>query len=140
VLLSLPAGASARLLVGVGYGIVFTDGWTSPDGIRYDYAPEAVILSIGPQWEMGQRRALAVDVQWNPAVAHVRRWGRVPEWASRSPWVRTLAVGSVGAHWTLPTTRGPLIAVALRTYIHLHPYALASGGLWPALGVVLRAR
>jgi hypothetical protein len=40
--LRLAPGPSGRaFLLGVGYGIVFTDGWTSPDGsLRSEFAPE----------------------------------------------------------------------------------------------------
>lgn len=139
---STPSGSG--VLIGASYGIVFTDGWTDPDGVRYDYAPEAVIFAIGPEFVMGERREFTIDVQWNPAVAHVRRWGRVPPWPTGpDPWQQTFAVGSLGARYTLPGSRGPQVGITLRTFVLLHPYVWMHGGreaLWPALGVVVRPR
>ena len=93
---STPSGSG--VLIGASYGIVFTDGWTDPDGTRYNYAPEAVIFAVGPEFVVGERREFTFDVQWNPSVARVRRWGREPPWTTGpEPWARSIAIASMGA-------------------------------------------
>ena len=142
--LRIPTGSSSAIyLAGVGYGIVFTPGWTSPDGLQYDFAPEAVMLHIGLEFPVDERGLWAFDAQWNPALSRVRRWGEQPPWRSgSSEWERTLSTASLGIRGTLPNNRGPVVGLALRAFVSVHPGVLFMGGLsaWPLVSVTVRRR
>ena len=143
-MLRVPIGSSdVTYLAGLGYGIVFTEGWTSPDGVQYDFAPEAGMLHVGLEWPLNERGTWAFDGQWNPAVSRVRRWGEQPPWRpGSSEWVTTLSTMSLGMRWTVPTQRGPVVGLGLRAFVSVHPGVLFSYGLnaWPAVSVTIRPR
>ena len=132
-----------RWLLGVAYGIVFTRGWTSPEGEHYSFAPEGIIGTFGREWALGEQEQIGFDLQWNPSVSTVRRWGAMPEWRQGpSPWTSKLAVGSAGLRLTLPNERGPVVSIAGRFYVDLNPLALAYGAInpSPAIGVSIQPR
>jgi hypothetical protein len=137
-----PGRSGQAFLLGVGYGIVFTDGWTSPEGVQYDFAPEAVMLHLGYEWPFGAPRRFAIDAQWNPALSRVRRWGRQPPWVSgSSTWERTANAGSLGLRYALSGSRGPVVAVSLRTYLSMTPFMFVGGiNPWHVVGLTLRPR
>lgn len=119
-----------RWLLGVGYGIVLTDGWTSPEGVNYSFAPEGFIGAFGREWGFGAGDKVGLDLQWNPSVTRVRRWGPDPGWPRESsPWDAILSAASIGLRFTLPNKRGPIVSATGRSYVHLHPYAIYSGEL-----------
>lgn len=131
-------------LLGVGYGMVFTDGWTTPEGEQLSYTPEGLIGALGREWALGERESIGFDLQWNPSVTRVRRGGATPAWLQDTspPWTSTVAVGSLGLRLTLPSERGPVVSIAGRFYMHLHPLALAYGAVapMPAIGVSIQQR
>lgn len=135
--------SSTRVLAGAAYGIVFTDGWRDPEGLRYESAPEGVIFALGVEWPLHRRQAFGVDLQWNPTVSRVRRWGPPASWPRKtSAWEPTYSTASAGLRWTVPSRRGPVVGISARLYANLHPYGLAHGALdvWPALQVTVRKR
>jgi hypothetical protein len=142
--LRLASGGSGRaFLLGVGYGIVFTEGWTSHDGLfRSEFAPEAVMLHFGHEWPLGAPRRFAIDAQWNPALVRTRRFGTQPPWVSGpSPWEWTAATASLGLRYTLSGSRGAVVAVNLRNYLNLTQY-IWLGGVhpWHVVGISVRPR
>ena len=129
---------NTRVLVAASYALVFTEGYRDPTGTRYDYSPEGVILGIGPEWSFGARRAVALDVQWNPALTRIRRWGAVPPYVrSTRSWTRESWTGSVGAHWMLPL-HGPMeVGIGGRLYADPRNFALGGIGAWSTLHVTV---
>jgi hypothetical protein len=79
---------------------------------------------------------------WNPAFSRVRRWGRQPPWSSgSSPWESTLSTGSFGVRYTLTGSRGPVVGLGLRTYLHFTPFMLQAGlNPWHVVGLSVRPR
>jgi hypothetical protein len=75
-----------------------------------------------------------VDLQWNPAIANVRRWGTQPAWRSRTPMQRALAAISLGVRWGKPEAR---VGYALRLHASAHPAALL-GNSYPSFHVMVR--
>lgn len=137
-----PGPSGHAFLLGAEYGIVFAN-WTDPDGVRYNYAPETVILHLGLEWPLGAQRRFAIDGQWNPAISRIRRFGRQPSWSTgSSPWEATASTVSLGGRYTLTGSRGPVVAVNLRTYLALfNPLAVVAGaGPWHVVGLTVRRR
>ena len=129
---------STRVLLAAAYGLVFTDGYRDPSGTRSNYSPEGIVFGIGPEWSFGARRAVALDVQWNPAVTRIRRWGAVPTYLrSTRSWTRESWTGSVGAHWLLPL-HGP-VELGIGGRVYADPRIFAFGGIdaWRTLHVTI---
>ena len=130
--------ASTRVLIAASYGLVFTEGYRDPSATRSNYSPEGVIFGIGPEWSFGARRAVALDVQWNPALTRIRRWGTVPSYIrSTQSWTRESWTGSVGAHWMLPW-HGPVeVGIGGRLYADTRIFAFGGIDAWRTLHVTV---
>ena len=136
-----PKPTDRAVLLGVGYGIVFTEGRSYPDGTRYEQAPEAVMLHIGYESPIGERRRFAIDGQWNPSLSRARYVGVRPPWAHLDEeWEVTYSTVSLGVRYLLSGSRGPVVGVNLRTYVSFWtPFRLV-GGMMPGVVVGLSVR
>ncbi len=136
--------ARVTLLTGVAYGVMFTNGYRLPDGsVSISYRPEAVIGALGLQRTFGVRRALALDLQWNPNLGRVVSRGEPLNWSPPDDsWSADYSAFSLGARYALASTRGPEVALVARVFAQLHPMLLTAGSLplMPTVGVALRPR
>lgn len=136
-----PSPSYRSVLLGVGYGIVFGEQSANYDGFRYRYAPETVMLHLGYEAPLGERRRFAMDVQWNPAMSRVKRIGARPAWLpADEPFEWTYSTVSVGLRYNLSGSRGPVVAVNGRTYLSILTPLMLASGMSPMFVVGLSAR
>ena len=103
-----------------------------PDGNANNSALEGIHLALGMEWMRGKSTRL--DLQWNPAIANVRRWGTQPAWRSKTPMQRTLSAASLGVRWGKPEAR---VGYSLRLHASLNPLSFF-GGAYPSFQVMVR--
>jgi len=103
-----------------------------PDGSPNNSALEALYLALGMEWSVG--RITRMDVQWNPAIADARRWGRQPDWRRGAPRQRDLSAASLGLRFGSAQSR---IGYAFRMHASLQPMAFI-GSFYPTFQVMLR--
>ena len=98
--------------------------------------------SFGVEFLDAPGSRLAYDVQWNPALTRVRRWGPYPGYSREStPWEWSLATTSVGARIAV-FRRGPVVSVYGRVYVELSPAAVYMGYVhyWTSATVSIQRR
>ncbi len=103
-----------------------------PDGSANNSALEGIYLMLGLEWTRGT--STRMDLQWNPAIANVRRWGTQPSWRSKTPQQQTLSAASLGIRWGKPDAR---IGYSLRLHASLNPLSFF-GGAYPTFQVMVR--
>jgi hypothetical protein len=123
-------------VAGVTFGILPLR-YDLPDGSPNNSAIQSVFLSLGPEFRLGHR--VQLDLQWNPALTGVRRWGAQPAWRTSTPVQRSLTSASLGFRVGKPDAK---IGYVFRLQSSLHLFDVATGGtlagMYPSLQVMWR--
>jgi hypothetical protein len=123
-------------VAGVTFGILPLR-YDLPDGSPNNSAIQSVFLSLGPEFRLGEQAQF--DLQWNPALTGVRRWGAQPSWRTATPVQRSLTSASVGLRLGKPNAK---LGCVFRLHTSLHLFDLVTGGTlqntYPSVQVLWR--